>query len=68
LHPKLVAYLVSMFHNPEINKHGAQLIFVTHETSLLNQDTFRKDQVWCLISSISILTVLNFKSLINPSK
>jgi hypothetical protein len=39
LHPKLVAYLVSMFHNPEINKHGAQLIFVTHETSLLNQDT-----------------------------
>jgi AAA15 family ATPase/GTPase len=46
LHPKLVAYLVSMFHNPEINKHGAQLIFVTHETSLLNQDTFRKDQVW----------------------
>ena len=46
LHPKLVAYLVSMFHNPEINKHGAQLIFVTHETSLLKQDTFRKDQVW----------------------
>jgi AAA15 family ATPase/GTPase len=46
LHPKLVAYLVSMFHNPEINKCGAQLIFVTHETSLLNQDTFRQDQVW----------------------
>ncbi|CAC9431170.1 hypothetical protein BPUTSESOX_436 [uncultured Gammaproteobacteria bacterium] len=46
LHPKLMAHLVSMFHNPEINKHGAQLIFVTHETSLLNQDTFRKDQVW----------------------
>ncbi len=41
LHPKLVAYLVSMFHNLEINKHGAQLIFVTHETLLLNQDTFR---------------------------
>lgn len=46
LHPKLVEYLVSMFHDPKINKHGAQLIFATHETSLLNQDTFRKDQVW----------------------
>ncbi|CAC9610717.1 hypothetical protein [uncultured Gammaproteobacteria bacterium] len=46
LHPKLVAYLVGMFHNPKINKNGAQLIFVTHETSLLNQNTFRKDQVW----------------------
>lgn len=46
LHPKLVKYLVKMFHDPEVNKHGAQLIFVTHETSLLNQETFRKDQVW----------------------
>ncbi|SMN00516.1 hypothetical protein SPONN_1747 [uncultured Candidatus Thioglobus sp.] len=46
LHPKLVEYLVKMFHNPEINKNGAQLIFVTHETSLLDQDIFRRDQVW----------------------
>ncbi|SMN11957.1 hypothetical protein SPBRAN_156 [uncultured Candidatus Thioglobus sp.] len=46
LHPKLVEYLVKMFHNPELNKNGAQLIFVTHETSLLDQDIFRRDQVW----------------------
>lgn len=46
LHPTLMKYLVGMFHNPEFNKHGAQLIFTTHETSILNQDTFEKDQVW----------------------
>ncbi len=46
LHPKLVEYLVQMFHDPEINKNGAQLIFVTHETSLLDQEIFRRDQVW----------------------
>ncbi len=46
LHPKLVEHLVQMFHNPEINKNGAQLIFVTHETSLLDQEVFRRDQVW----------------------
>ncbi len=46
LHPKLVAHLVNMFHNPELNKNGAQLIFVTHETSLLDQEVFRRDQVW----------------------
>jgi len=46
LHPKLVAHLVQMFHDPELNKNGAQLIFVTHETSLLNQEIFRRDQVW----------------------
>jgi AAA15 family ATPase/GTPase len=46
LHPKLVEYLVKMFHNPEINKNGAQLIFTTHETSLLDQNIFRRDQIW----------------------
>jgi uncharacterized protein len=46
LHPKLVEYLVSMFHNPEINQHGAQLLFATHETALLNQCVFRRDQVF----------------------
>lgn len=46
LHPLLVQYLVEMFHNPELNPHGAQLIFTTHETSILNQSLFRRDQVW----------------------
>jgi AAA15 family ATPase/GTPase len=46
LHPKLVRYLVKMFHNPKLNKNGAQLIFTTHETSLLDQDIFRRDQIW----------------------
>ena len=46
LHPLLVQYLVEMFHNPDLNPHGAQLIFTTHETSILNQDLFRRDQVW----------------------
>jgi AAA15 family ATPase/GTPase len=46
LHPKLVEYLVKMFHNPKLNKNGAQLIFTTHETSLLDQNIFRRDQIW----------------------
>ncbi|MEP9089823.1 MULTISPECIES: AAA family ATPase [Enterobacter] len=46
LHPKLVEFIVGLFHDPEINRNGAQLIFTTHETSILNQDVFRRDQVW----------------------
>ncbi|UCQ19326.1 ATP-binding protein [Edwardsiella tarda] len=46
LHPKLVSFLVSLFNDPNINKNGAQLIFSTHDTSILNQDVFRRDQVW----------------------
>ena len=35
-----------MFHNKKINKKNAQLIFTTHDTSLLDQSIFRRDQVW----------------------
>jgi AAA15 family ATPase/GTPase len=47
LHTLLVRELVRLFHRPEINIGGAQLIFTTHDTSLLDApDLFRRDQVW----------------------
>ena len=46
LHPKMVKYLVDLFHNDKSNPKNAQLIFTTHETSILNQDVFRRDQIW----------------------
>ncbi|AHG77819.1 AAA family ATPase [Mannheimia varigena] len=46
LHPKLVQFLVDLFHNPKSNPRHAQLIFTTHETSILNQNVFRRDQIW----------------------
>ena len=45
-HPLMVKFLIEMFHNKDMNKSDAQLIFTTHETSVLNQDTFRRDQIW----------------------
>lgn len=46
LHPTLVRFLVELFNNPETNPKNAQLVFTTHETSILNQEVFRRDQVW----------------------
>jgi AAA15 family ATPase/GTPase len=46
LHPSMVKYLVGLFHNKKTNPKNAQLIFTTHETSILNQDIFRRDQIW----------------------
>lgn len=46
LHPKMVKYLVSLFHSKKTNPNNAQLIFTTHETSILRQDIFRRDQIW----------------------
>lgn len=47
LHTLLVRELVRLFHTPEVNANGAQLIFSTHDTSLLDDpDLFRRDQIW----------------------
>jgi len=46
LHPLLVKHLVQMFHDETLNKNNAQLIFTTHETSILSQEVFRRDQIW----------------------
>ncbi len=46
LHTLMVRRLVGMFHDPRLNKAGAQLIFSTHDTSLLDHTLFRRDQIW----------------------
>ena len=46
LHPLLVRRLVHMFHMPELNSMGAQLLFSTHDSSLLDRTLFRRDQIW----------------------
>lgn len=46
LHPFLVKYIVKLFNSEEYNKNGAQLIFNTHDTNLLNLNLFRRDQIW----------------------
>jgi hypothetical protein len=46
LHPLLVRYIIELFHNPQINPKGAQLIFNTHDTTLMDGSLFRRDQIW----------------------
>lgn len=47
LHTLLVQALVRLFHRPEANTGGAQLVFTTHDTSLLDAyGLFRRDQIW----------------------
>lgn len=45
LHPLLVRQIVSTFNDPR-NTRGAQLIFSTHDTSLLESGLMRRDQLW----------------------
>lgn len=45
-HPLLTRFLISLFHNQDINANNAQLVFTTHDTTLLNQEIFRIDQIY----------------------
>lgn len=46
LHALLVKNLIGMFHDPDLNRNGAQLVFTTHDTSLMEGDLLRRDQIW----------------------
>ncbi|MFN7098040.1 MAG: AAA family ATPase [Gammaproteobacteria bacterium] len=47
LHTLLVRDLVKQFYHPNLNTNGAQIIFTTHDTSLLDAyGLFRRDQIW----------------------
>jgi predicted ATPase len=46
MHPLLTRKLVEFFQSPGVNKKGAQLIFATHDSTLLDPELFRRDQIW----------------------
>lgn len=46
LHPHIAELVIKLFNDPLVNIHNAQLIFTTHDMSLMSQNTLRKDQVY----------------------
>ncbi len=45
LHPMVLMSIITAFHNPDINKTQAQLIFNTHNPIFLNSNLFRRDEI-----------------------
>jgi len=46
LHSHIVTKLIQFFNDPDLNINHAQLIFSTHAVNLLDNNLFRRDQVW----------------------
>jgi len=46
MHPLLTRKLLELFQSPAANKNGAQLIFATHNSTLMDSELFRRDQIW----------------------
>lgn len=45
IHPATVMNIILAFHNNEINKHYAQLIFTTHKPIFLDASLLRRDEI-----------------------
>ena len=46
LHPSLCKILISLFNSKESNKNNAQIVFVTHNTQIMNRRMLRRDQIY----------------------
>lgn len=46
VHPMLLQYVIELYTNMEINKKGGQLIFTSHDLSTMNNEVFRRDEIW----------------------
>ncbi len=45
IHPTVLMSIINIFHNDDINKNHAQLIFNTHNPMFLNSNLFRRDEI-----------------------
>lgn len=45
IHPMALMNIINLFHNDDINKNQAQLIFNTHNPIFLNSNLFRRDKI-----------------------
>ena len=64
LHSNLTLKLIEFFH--KFNKSNAQLIFAVHDTSILNKETFRRDQIYFVeknqFGASELLCLADFKT------
>ncbi|TKG97065.1 ATP-binding protein [Puteibacter caeruleilacunae] len=71
LHPALTRKLVKLFNSSSTNKNNAQLVFVTHDTNLLDRDLLRRDQIYFTEKNKKSETILyslaDFKGVRNDS-
>lgn len=58
LHPLLSRMLIRIFQNPEINTQNAQLIFSTHDVSLMDKEILRRDQIYLIDKELDGETIV----------
>jgi uncharacterized protein len=66
MHPLLTRKLVELFQSAEANRKGAQLVFATHDSTLMTPALFRRDQIWLCEKNKNCATELFSLSDVEP--
>ena len=51
-HPHIAELIIKLFNDPSVNVKGAQLIYTTHNVSLMSSSLLRKDQIYFVEKSV----------------
>jgi AAA15 family ATPase/GTPase len=48
LHPLVARYLIQLINDPTVSNHGAQLLLTSHNTTLMDVNVLRRDEIWLM--------------------
>ena len=48
LHPLVSRYLIQFVNDPRLSKRGAQLLLTSHNSTLMDMDVLRRDEIWLM--------------------
>jgi AAA15 family ATPase/GTPase len=71
MHPQLTRKIVELFHSPSTNLNNAQLVFITHDSNLLDPHLLRRDQI-CFVQkdkngATELYSLVEFKGVRNDA-
>lgn len=59
MHPLLTRMIIRLFHDIDLNKNNAQLVFSTHDISLIDREIFRLDQIYIADKDIKGISTIS---------
>ena len=48
VHPLIARFLIQLINDPDVSYRGAQLMLISHNTTLMDLDILRRDEIWLM--------------------
>jgi hypothetical protein len=68
LHPLIARFLIRFINDPALSRGMAQLLLISHNTTLMDLDMLRRDEIWLTQLDEAHATVLSTVQRLSPRK